>query len=169
MPSYSASPSADQVVAGVLLALCGQLEQIPGGVHHGPHAGALGPALRVVGGHDRVGPVEQHRPVLVRHAEHLGDGAVGVARGDVLHEVALAGLDHLVDQPGDQRPDRRLDGGHPARGERGVHDAAHPGVLRRIAPDHHHAHDLERGDVLDVQDPALAATTSRSAGRRARS
>ena len=53
--------------------------------------------LGVLGADHAVGPVEDHAPVLLGHAEQLGDDEEGELGRDLLDEVGRAALAHGVD------------------------------------------------------------------------
>ena len=125
-----------EVVAGVLLAVLGQLGgelgQRP--QRRAQHLDRLAIAEAVgVGGHDqRVGGLHHAVAVRLRHPEHVRDRLQRQALGDEVHEVPAAGGRRLGDDPLGVDPDPVLDPLDLARGERGRDQPAQLGVARRV-------------------------------------
>jgi hypothetical protein len=84
---------------------------------------------------EHVGPLEELAAIRTRHAEHVGNHRQREIDRDVLDEVALAALDDVVDQLGDDPPNFRLVLGDGTRGEDLLHDRAVLDMGRWI---HHH-------------------------------
>jgi hypothetical protein len=91
--------------------------------------------VRVVGVHERVGPVEQLLPVCLRDADQIGDREQRQAHRDVFDEVPRSllrrGADDAVRGGGEPFLER---GDRPGCEERG-HQLAQPGVLRCVVID----------------------------------
>jgi hypothetical protein len=71
-------------------------------------------------------------PVGLRDSQQLGDHRDGERLGQRRDQVDLAGAQHLVDQPVHEALHGRPELLDPSRRERLRHQAAHPGVIRRL-------------------------------------
>ncbi len=78
----------------------------------------------------------QAGPVLRRHAHQLTDHRHGQGQGEVGHELDVAFLSHGVEQVGHQLVHGRAEPLDLARRERTRHQAAQPGVVRRVGHQH---------------------------------
>ena len=88
-------------------------------------------------GMDRLGEPVERDAVLVRDAEHVGDDVRRHQPGDVLDEIALALVDHAIDDALRQQLDPRPHGLGRLRDELARHQLAQPGVVGRIRRDQH--------------------------------
>ena len=113
--------------------------------------------LRVLGPDHPVAPLEELVPVFLRNTDHLGDHLERHLGGDVDDEVALAGLDHVVEDLVGELADVRLDHAHLAGREAAVHELAVARVLGRVHREHEVAALLELvvlGPALELHDAA---------------
>jgi hypothetical protein len=140
-----------------------------GGVHDHVVGGAAALRLEHV-----VGPAEQVAAVLGGHAQHVADHHHRQQRGDVVDEVALAALDHRVDDLVAHLAHLVGLVAHPAGGEAAVDQLAPAPVLGVVHVDHHRQRPVvgpdapgvrERGRVLgDGLDVGVAADAPHLAG-----
>ena len=120
--------------------------------------------LGVVGSDHAVGPVEDLAPVLLGHAQQLGDDEEREFGRDLLDEVGGAALAHRIDDAVGVSDDLRFQVAHDFRGEAFVDQPAVAGVHGRVHVQHHHllldqllvvhvgeeGRALGRGEVLPV-------------------
>ena len=106
---------------------------------------------------DLIGPVEELRRVIQRDAHDLHEHADGQLAGQPMHDIELAGADHLGQQLLDQRPSGRLVAQHGRPREGGVHQLAQACVTWRIGLEHGLARDQCVGrQLLDLSATQLA-------------
>ena len=135
---------AHQVVAGILLALLGQLVRIEPHLHGRLLADLRGVAeFRVVEADQPVAPLEDLVAVLERHADQLGDDDERQFGRDVAHEVAVAERGHAVEDLSGRLPDPGLQARRHAGREPLAHELAVLRVLRRIHVQHDGARVVE--------------------------
>ena len=118
---------------------------------------ALTHVLRVLGPDHPVAPLEELVPIFLRDADHLGDHLERQLGRDVDDEVALARLDHVVEDLVGELADVRLDHAHLAGREAAVHELAVARVLGRVHREHEVAALLELvvlGPALELHDAA---------------
>jgi hypothetical protein len=123
----------DDVIGRAAAPLVGHVVGVAHQLGVGGHVVRL--EVRVVGVHDRVGPVEQLLPVRLRHADQIGDGQQRQLHRDVINEIAEVALCCSGNDfaGGDRKPFLEL--GDCPRREEPRHDFAQPGVLGSVVVD----------------------------------
>jgi hypothetical protein len=95
-----------EIVARPASLLLGDLAGVGSDLRAGGSAGLRGHDGQR--GVDGLGPLVEHHAVLARDAHQAGDDVGRQLARDVGHEVATAGIDHVVDDVGRQRPQHGL-------------------------------------------------------------
>ena len=130
-----------------------------------PDVAEVGHEARVLEGARAVGPVDEFRGVLARHAEHVADHHRGHVDADVLDEVEVA-----VGVRGERAVKDEVDDfAHPLgvleralRRERALHERLQAVVARRVLRDQHALDEIHRvgrlvipGEFVDDDDAAF--------------